>query len=92
MPGEGFERGVLFGEERIGLDLQVFEELHGLFAFVRHAVVQDEVGEIRKAEQPGFLPAQFENAGEQGAIVAIGLGGTRRKARYICSRIYRSSR
>src|SRR5581483_5991169 len=47
----------------------------GAFAFVGHAVFQDEVGEIGEAEQPGLLAAEFQDAGDERAVVVGALGG-----------------
>jgi hypothetical protein len=36
---------------------------------VRHAVLEDEIGKIREAQQMRLGPPQFQNADQTGAVV-----------------------
>ena len=57
------------------MTLQIFEERERALAGVRHAVVEHQVGKIAEAEQARLFAAQFQNPGEQLAVVAFRLGG-----------------
>ena len=52
---ERFERGILLRKERVGLDFELLQKSDRAFAFVRHAVFQNEIGEIRKTQQLRLL-------------------------------------
>ncbi len=77
LPGEDLQRGIFPGKKRIRFRFQIFEKFHRLLAFVGHAIVQYEIGKIGEAEQPGFFPAQFQNARQQRPVVPLRLGCAR---------------
>ena len=74
-PAEFEQLLVLLAETRLGLGLQVFEKGQGARAGVGHAVFQHQVREILESQKPRFFPAQFQDAGEDRAIVAFARRG-----------------
>ena len=67
--GERFQLLILFAKTLLGLGAQIPQEVLRALAGVRHAIVQDQVGEVAEAQQLGFLVPQLKNLGHQGAVV-----------------------
>ncbi len=71
-----FEQLRVFGAETgFGSGFEVFEKSQGPGAVVGHAVFEYQVGEIAEAENAGLGAAQLQNAGHNGPVVALRLGG-----------------
>src|SRR6185437_6128219 len=61
LPGERLQLPILFAEAFFGFVAEVLDKELRVRSGMRHAIFENQVGEVLEAEQPGFLAAQFEN-------------------------------
>ena len=78
---EFLQASILADKMRFRLRAQIFQELLRARAGVRHAIVDDQVGEIGEAEKLRLFPPQLQNPRDDPAIVEIARSwpGSRRR-------------